>query len=187
MSKYALILFFLVMFTASDTYAFFDYAGDKGSFKARLAVDMISGYNVYPEPELLYPKKGEGVNSVNFLLLCDATWGDWARLEFNGYQLTRTRQHSALDLEEKDEPYRSVRLRGTLSDREDFKALTGLDQASLKLYAEKLEVVVGRQPIGLANNFIFTPNDLFYPFSATAVDREFRPGVDALRLDVKTG
>jgi len=182
-----LIIFILAIVTSSDAHAFYEYAGDKGSLKARLAVDLSSGFMSYPKPQEFYPEQGEGVNSLTFRLLGDAGWDDWARLELNAYQLTRTRPHSMLDPDDADEPYRYVRLERELCDQDDVKAVTGLDQASLKLYADPFEFVLGRQPIGLANNFIFTPNDLFYPFGTTTVDREFRPGVDSLRLTLKTG
>jgi hypothetical protein len=182
-----LTCFILVVLAASDAFAFYEHDGDTGSLKARLAVDLSSGFLSYPKPQEFYPEQGEGVNSLSFRLLGDAGWDDWARLELNAYQLTRTRPHSMLDQDNADEPYRYARLERDLCDQDDVKAVTGLDQASLKLYADPFELALGRQPIGLANNFIFTPNDLFYPFGTTTVDREFRPGVDSLRLNLKTG
>jgi len=180
--------FILVMLLAgTDAYAFYDHAGEKAAVKARLAVDLSSGFMAYPEPEELYPEKGQGANSLNFRLLGDARWGEAIRLEVNAYQLSATRTLSPLYAGDADEPHRYERLERTFSDRGDFHAVVGLDQASLKLFAGPVEFALGRQPIGLANNLIFAPNDLFYPFAATAADREFRPGVDALRLGLKTG
>ncbi|MEN6475699.1 MAG: hypothetical protein ABFD81_16915 [Syntrophaceae bacterium] len=182
-----LIFFILAVLVSSEALAFYEHAGDKGSFKARLAVDLSSGFAAYPGPREFYPEQTQGVNSLVLRILGDAAWEDRARLELNAYQLTGTRQQRALNQNASDEPYRYLRMRRIFSDTEDYEALAGLDQASLKLYADPFEIAVGRQPIGLANNFIFTPNDLFYPFGATAVDREFRPGVDSLRLNLKTG
>lgn len=188
MSIRGLIGFILVMLLAgTDAYAFYDHAGEKAAVKARLAVDLSSGFIVYPKPEELYPEKGEGVNSLNFRLLGDARWGDSVRLELNAYQLSATQPHSLLYAGDADEPHRYERLEREFSDRDDFRAVVGLDQASLKLFAGPVELALGRQPVGLANNFMFTPNDLFYPFAAMAIDREFRPGVDAARLGFKTG
>ncbi len=188
MSSRGLIGFILAMLLAvTDGYAFYDHAGEKAAVKARLAVDLGSGFIVYPEPEELYPEKGEGMNSLNFRLLGDARWGEAVRVELNAYQRSATRPNSLLSPGDADEPHRYERLEREFSEADDFRAVVGLDQASIKLSSGPVELAVGRQPIGLANNLIFTPNDLFYPFAATAVDREFRPGVDAARLGLKTG
>lgn len=47
-----------------------------------------------------------------------------------------------------------------------------------------LSVSIGRQPITLGRGQIWTPEDLLAPFSPLEIDTEYKPGVDALRLDL---
>jgi len=46
---------------------------------------------------------------------------------------------------------------------------------------------IGRMPINHSVTYIFTPNDLFAPFSATAINKIYKPGVDALRVNLALG
>jgi hypothetical protein len=46
-----------------------------------------------------------------------------------------------------------------------------------------LEVAVGRQAVGFGTGMFFTPLDLVNPFTPAVVDQEYRPGVDAVRVD----
>jgi len=45
----------------------------------------------------------------------------------------------------------------------------------------------GRQPFGFGNIVMFSPLDVIAPFPPDAIDTEYRPGVDALRLDYANG
>ena len=47
-----------------------------------------------------------------------------------------------------------------------------------------LDVTVGRQPITFGNGLFFTPLDLVAPFTPAVIDTEYKPGVDAVRVDV---
>ena len=183
----ALVIFLaLCMWPMTVPWAFYEMEGDSYTLSARGAVDFSTGFNDYPGPRLLYPSTSEGFGSMTLRLLMDALMGDYLRFEVNGYQEI----HSVPDTLGSYftyEPYRARRLRRKVIDDDEVRATMSLDQLSMKVYADPVDLAIGRQPIGLANNFIFTPNDLFYPFPSTAVDREFRPGVDALRIDARTG
>lgn len=58
----------------------------------------------------------------------------------------------------------------------------GVDRLALRLRFDSLNVDIGRFPITYAVTGMFTINDFFAPFSATAVNRIYKPGVDAVRL-----
>jgi hypothetical protein len=58
-----------------------------------------------------------------------------------------------------------------------------LDRAVLAYYGDSFDIRVGRQAIGLGRGSLFGAIDVFAPFSPLSVDREWRPGVDALHLD----
>jgi hypothetical protein len=42
---------------------------------------------------------------------------------------------------------------------------------------------VGRQPVSFGTALVFAPMDVVNPFSAATIDTEYKPGVDAVRLD----
>jgi hypothetical protein len=48
-----------------------------------------------------------------------------------------------------------------------------------------LQVTLGRQPVTLGCGVLWTPIDLLAPFSPLQIDTEFKPGVDAARVDVQ--
>ncbi|HEY9161474.1 MAG TPA: hypothetical protein VIS94_10355 [Desulfomonilia bacterium] len=165
--------------------AFYEYKGDNSNFRGRLAIDLMSGFTHYPQPEIIYPDDTEGFNSANSRLLLDSTIAGNTRLDFNGYIYASSNEQTYFSnlSKEKDSPYRYPQLYWEISETDSSMIIGDIDQLSVKYHSDRYNLTAGRQPVSLANNFIFTPNDVFYPFSATAVDREFRPGVDALRFD----
>lgn len=62
-----------------------------------------------------------------------------------------------------------------------------VDQLHLQGSVQRMDITLGRQPVNLATTFYFTPNDFFAPFAADTFYRSYKPGVDALRLEVRTG
>lgn len=70
-----------------------------------------------------------------------------------------------------DDPLEDVRLQGR-TDRFLFKFTP--DQAT---------ITVGRQPITFGSGLFFTPMDLVNPFTPATIDSEYKPGVDAVRVD----
>ncbi len=63
----------------------------------------------------------------------------------------------------------------------------GLDRLFLTVNAGRFSGSVGRFPVNHSVTSIFTPNDFFAPFSATAINRLYKPGVDGLRMAVALG
>jgi hypothetical protein len=58
-----------------------------------------------------------------------------------------------------------------------------IDRASARLETGSVTTTVGRQPISFGNGFAFTPLDLVNPFTPAVIDQEYKPGVDAVRVD----
>ncbi|MCB9688645.1 MAG: hypothetical protein H6738_24740 [Alphaproteobacteria bacterium] len=48
-------------------------------------------------------------------------------------------------------------------------------------------VALGRQPVSFGTGYVFTPMDVVNPFSAATIDTEYKPGIDAARVDVFLG
>ena len=62
-----------------------------------------------------------------------------------------------------------------------------LDRISLGFSGGPLEVTIGRQAVSWATTLILTPADPFAPFNPSDPFREYRGGIDALRVRVFTG
>ncbi len=84
-------------------------------------------------------------------------------------------------------PYRLAQLDWELAHHgERFAYRHEIDRALVSLHPAWGEVTVGRQAIGLGRGILFSAVDLFSPFSPVEVDREWRRGVDALRIEYRT-
>lgn len=75
---------------------------------------------------------------------------------------------------------RAVNLTETLSSGSRHGAVVRLDRAQLAWQRGNLRARIGRQALSLGSGIVFNPTDLFNPFAPTAVDRDFKNGVDAL-------
>ncbi|MFH1467561.1 MAG: hypothetical protein ABIO70_24460 [Pseudomonadota bacterium] len=72
-------------------------------------------------------------------------------------------------------------------DAPDFGVEGRVDRLAARLSVPHLEVILGRQPVSFGSAWIFTPMDLVAPFSPTDIDTEYKPGVDAVRVDTYFG
>jgi len=62
----------------------------------------------------------------------------------------------------------------------------GVDRAALSFGKGIVSGAIGRFPINYSVANLITPNDFFAPFSATAVNRIYKPGVDAATVALTT-
>lgn len=70
---------------------------------------------------------------------------------------------------------------------EDLTVRGRIDRAYLAWTPDGLGLTVGRQPITFGNAQVFTPLDLVNPFNPAVIDQEYKPGVDAVRVDLYQG
>ncbi len=79
-------------------------------------------------------------------------------------------------------------LGGTIEERATLVWLHRVDRLLLGLdLGSGAELLVGRQPVSWATTLVFTPADPFSPFDPSDPFREYRQGVDALRLRIYPG
>jgi hypothetical protein len=72
-------------------------------------------------------------------------------------------------------------------DRRDFRWSHGLDRLAVSVAGRGVEATAGRQAISWATTLFLSPADPFAPFDPADPFREYRPGVDALRVKVFPG
>lgn len=63
----------------------------------------------------------------------------------------------------------------------------GIDRLALGFDFGRVSLQVGRFPVNPSVTYFLTPNDVFAPFSATAVNTVYKPGVDGFRLSAGVG
>ena len=72
-------------------------------------------------------------------------------------------------------------------DKNRTTASLWMDRFNLKCSLSKADITIGRQAITFGKAYFWNPLDVFLPFDPAQFDRDYKPGVDALRLDVSTG
>jgi hypothetical protein len=78
-------------------------------------------------------------------------------------------------------------LQDTVVDRDAVRTVLELDRLSLTWQRPTFRLVAGRQPITWGVDVFWPVLDLFAPFPPERIDREYKPGVDALRLTLPVG
>jgi hypothetical protein len=77
----------------------------------------------------------------------------------------------------------AVPLSYTAVDTPNFTLGGRVDRLSIAFHAPGFDIKIGRQPISFGTGLFFTPMDLLAPNAPQVVDREYKPGVDAVRVD----
>lgn len=84
-----------------------------------------------------------------------------------------------------DAPYRLRQFDWSITTREGLVWRHEIDRASVAwTLPSDVTLTVGRQAVGWGRGVMFSAADLFAPFSPLEADREWRRGVDAIRLEV---
>ena len=78
------------------------------------------------------------------------------------------------------DPLRVTRPKG----ESDATATAELDRVSVKLKTSSFDATIGRQAITFGKAYFWNPLDVFFAFGSLQLDRDYKPGVDAVRLDV---
>ena len=67
------------------------------------------------------------------------------------------------------------------------RLISRIDRLSVAYRQPSWSIQLGRQAISWGSGLVFQPLDLFSPFAPTTIDREFKPGVDALLVESLVG
>ena len=74
-----------------------------------------------------------------------------------------------------------------LIDGNDLLGVAELDRLNLRWEHRAFDLVAGRQAITWGVNYFWPVLDLFAPFAPQQVDRDYKAGVDAVRVTIPTG
>ena len=83
--------------------------------------------------------------------------------------------------------YRAFDLTWLQDDRGEWRSSLEADRANATMSFGSIDVTAGRQAITFGQTFFWSPLDVFSPFGALQFDRDYKAGVDALRVDTEFG
>ena len=74
-----------------------------------------------------------------------------------------------------------------IADHQDYFSEARLDRFNLAFDLGKASVTIGRQPITWGEGYFWPALDLFSPFSPEQLDRDYKSGVDAVKISLPLG
>ena len=86
-----------------------------------------------------------------------------------------------------DRRYRSLDATWDWHDGDNDVASLWLDRFNAKSAFSWADITVGRQAITFGKAYFWNPLDIFLPFDPRQFDRDYKAGVDALRVDIPLG
>jgi hypothetical protein len=90
---------------------------------------------------------------------------------------------SALSIGQGAETPSWLPLQWTAVDRASYKLRDRVDWLYVGYTLGDFSLKIGRQPVSIGRGQIWTPEDLLAPFSPLQINTEYKPGVDAARVD----
>ncbi len=82
------------------------------------------------------------------------------------------------------QPPRWLPLTVTITDEPTLTLRDTVDWVYAAYTRGPVTITLGRQPVSFGRAKLWSPMDLVAPFALTEVDTEYRPGADAVRIDL---
>ncbi|MBN1975671.1 MAG: hypothetical protein JW787_18705 [Sedimentisphaerales bacterium] len=143
-----------------------------------------------PDDSILYPKRESLAEYFRMRFGLNVTYNDWINGNLSYEQRARWLSDktaagagSSFLPSQAEVPYRIRRLDWEIQETDTFLYKHEIDRAQVAIHPEWGQVIIGRQGIGLGRGTIFSAVDIFAPFSPLEVDREWRRGIDAIRIE----
>jgi hypothetical protein len=179
-----LLYFFLI---PSLSYGFYEKRAGDSYLELRGFMELGAGYVKYPESSSIFIDGEDFPWKADFRLLADSDQGQALHITANVLQSTYSRLplEPALAALVPFDIRRSSVLTWVQHDTANSHSEMVVDVLQFQYRTSKVDYTVGRQPINLATTFYFAPNDFFAPFAPQTFFRAYKPGVDALRGDLR--
>lgn len=72
-------------------------------------------------------------------------------------------------------------------EENDARVFLTADRLDVKYAFSSVDITLGRQAVNFSQAYFWNPLDVFVPFDPSAFDRDYKTGVDALRMDINLG
>jgi len=140
----------------------------------------------------LCPDEADGSSQLLLRLTAGGYPTDWLRYEAHAVQsLTLVTAQSegfgVLGAGTRGGRYRAWDAAWDWADEADVRARLWLDRGNARLVLPWADVTLGRQAVTFGKAHFWNPLDVFLAFDPFQFDRDYKPGVDALRVDVPLG
>ena len=166
--------------------AFAEWQLDEGTLTLRGFTGLGAGYSRNPDVPALFDSRDDLRWDLEQRFLVTAKHRENARFDLNLLENIRATPNSALGTRPA-----GVERSGLLSWQQhasgNSEASLSVDTAAFHYVQRNIEWSIGRQPVNLATTMFFSPNDFFGPFAAQTFFRDYKPGVDSGRAEVRLG
>jgi hypothetical protein len=162
------------------------------SIEAMGNLRLLGAFLVYPQVEGVYPDQDDALLGSVGRLIFDGALGERVDYEVNLFNDLSRMPDIGLGgafatAGSFQTPYRYPHLSWNYWQSGTVSGQTGADRLRFRLDAHPLDLTAGRFPVDYSVTRIFTVNDFFAPFSATAINKIYKPGIDALRVGAALG
>jgi len=146
----------------------------------------VRGYQFFSLEEPLFIDRRD--SEIWLLRLTDETsFGKVVSLEIHGlFSLTSPPVSQSSLIAYRGAP-KFLPLQWDLVDCENLNVGFGLDRLNLQFDLNKVRITVGRQAVTWGASYFWPALDLFGPFAPQQIDREYKSGVDIVRMVVALG
>ncbi|NOZ85520.1 MAG: hypothetical protein GXP49_04505 [Deltaproteobacteria bacterium] len=173
--------------------AFFEF--EKTPFSIDMGASLrgiFAGFQNYDDPFIFgNNNSADGMFQGIFRLTADGDMLEWLHYEVHGIQtvLSTTSGYSSLGMVQTGNKgmYRFIDTHFDWADSSDFFASMALDRFNIRFSLPWFDFTVGRQAINFSKTYFFSPLDVFLPFNPTSFDRDYKPGVDSVKIDIPIG
>jgi hypothetical protein len=162
------------------------------SLDATGSVRLTEAVLAFPGEAELLGQRDAGLGAAVVRLLLQGDLASWVDYEINVFADLSWTPASSMGgalatVAAIGSPYRNRYLSWDFLEQGRGRGQLGLDRLVVNAQLDPLQISAGRFPVNYSVTHIFTPNDFFAPFSATVINKIYKPGVDALRLGLTLG
>jgi hypothetical protein len=152
-------------------------------------------YN-YDNPDIFgADNRGDGISQTMLRLTIGGRPTDWLTYEIHGVQSLSFSSMAGNAMQGPvifgaqgvDTRFRALDAAWDWADEGDIQARLWLDRCNVKIALPFADVTVGRQAVTFGKAFFWNPLDVFLAFDPRQFDRDYKAGVDALRIDIPLG
>ena len=185
----------LTLLMSADAGAIWGDSDEAFGVDGSLRTITLGTYN-YDNPAIFgEDNPGDGMSQTMLRLTIGGRPADWLSYEIHGVQsLTfSTMQGSAsqgtaiFSGQGTDTRYQVLDATWNWADENDIQARLWLDRCNLKIALPFADITIGRQAVTFGKAYFWNPLDVFLAFDPRQFDRDYKAGVDALRIDIPLG
>ena len=166
-------------------------SNDDGMFTLRYSLKSSALLSQSPDDPALFPDRGSATGLWRFRVEPAVRLGNQGAFELGFEQRLRVFSSTSslagasVLPSSAAAPFRIRQLDWRLFSSSNSEWRGEIDRAAVHVHLPVANLTLGRQAIGWGRGVLFGAVDIFSPFTPLEADREWRRGVDAVRVDVK--